>query len=178
MYELIILSTLMTGQAHGYSIAQTINSIIGPIAKASNGRIYPLLAKLEKQGFVKNVVKQINGRQQKVFTLTPTGKERFFALMLDTESNPKEYQELFSFKVTVFDLLQQEKRLQLTEHYVEYCEAHIEHLKKGVEASSSYLFGEDKPSYLNKVMTHRINQWQVEKEWALTIKKQLEEDLQ
>ncbi len=52
MYELIILSLLMNGPLHGYLIAKITNDIIGPWAKVSNGTLYPLLAKLEKSGYI------------------------------------------------------------------------------------------------------------------------------
>ncbi len=47
MYEFLILSQLMKNSAHGYLIASIINDIIGPYARVSNGRLYPLLAKME-----------------------------------------------------------------------------------------------------------------------------------
>ena len=56
MYELIILSLLMRWNAHGYLIASIINDMIGPYAKVSNGRLYPLLAKLEEQGLIEKAV--------------------------------------------------------------------------------------------------------------------------
>ena len=49
MYELIILALLRYHHFHGYLIAKIINDIVGPYAKISNGRLYPLLAKLEKE---------------------------------------------------------------------------------------------------------------------------------
>ena len=52
MYELMILSILMRGTAHGYLIASIINDIIGPYARLSNGRLYPLLSKLEDLGMI------------------------------------------------------------------------------------------------------------------------------
>ena len=52
MYELIILSILIREKAHGYLIASIINDIIGPYARISNGRLYPLLARLEELGMI------------------------------------------------------------------------------------------------------------------------------
>ena len=46
MYEFLILSHLMKNSAHGYLIARIIDDIIGPYARVSNGRLYPLLAKM------------------------------------------------------------------------------------------------------------------------------------
>src|SRR6266481_3088918 len=52
VYEFLILSHLMKNSAHGYLIAHIINDIIGPYARLSNGRLYPLLAKLEQAGLI------------------------------------------------------------------------------------------------------------------------------
>src|SRR5260370_7789901 len=52
MYEFLILSQLMKNSAHGYLIAKIINDIIGPYARVSNGRLYPLLAKMEQAGLI------------------------------------------------------------------------------------------------------------------------------
>ena len=67
MYELIILSLLMRWNAHGYLIASIINDMIGPYAKVSNGRLYPLLARLEEQGLIETNVeteKALKGDRQ------------------------------------------------------------------------------------------------------------------
>ncbi len=59
MYELIILSQLMVQPAHGYMIAKIINDMIGPYARISNGRLYPLLSKLEKSGLIDPVKERL-----------------------------------------------------------------------------------------------------------------------
>ena len=58
MYELIILSILMRRTAHGYLISKIINDIFGPYTKVSNGRLYPLLAKLQHEGLIEIVTGQ------------------------------------------------------------------------------------------------------------------------
>src|SRR5437762_13308084 len=102
MYELIILSLLHRGAVHGYLIAGVINDVIGPFARASNGRIYPLLTKLEEDGLVsvKEEATSEGGRVSRSFAITEAGRTRFRQLMLDTSSSPREYRDLFAFKVT------------------------------------------------------------------------------
>ena len=58
MYELIILSLLMRFPMHGYLIAKIANDLIGPWAKISVGSFYPLLSKLEQQGYITEVVEK------------------------------------------------------------------------------------------------------------------------
>ncbi len=131
MYELIVLSLLQRGPTTGYLIAKIINDIIGPFAKASNGRIYPLLASLEREKAI--AAKRIpaserNGRQTQIYAITERGRARFHELMLDTRSSPREYRDIFRFKVTAFDLIAKEERAALVEHYAEFCRAHIAHV--------------------------------------------------
>lgn len=168
MYELIILSILMNGPCHGYSMAKKINNIIGPIAKASNGRIYPLLAELQESGAVLTEEQQVGGRLIKGYCITKEGEKRFRELMLDTQSKPKEYQQIFSFKVTVLSLLEHDERLSIIEHYTDYCQAHLVHLAKKIEQIE-----QGRPTPIEKgdqallnVIKHRLNQWELEKKWS------------
>src|ERR1700737_651841 len=97
MYEFIILSQLMLGSRHGYLIAKIINDIIGPYARLSPGRLYPLLAKMEQNGLIEAdgtvVKKQQSDHQSRAYKITEAGRMRFYILMKDTsfiqqEKNP------------------------------------------------------------------------------------------
>ncbi|MGH2510148.1 MAG: PadR family transcriptional regulator, partial [Ktedonobacteraceae bacterium] len=108
MYELFILSLLVRFPAHGYLIAHILNDVIGPYAKISNGRLYPLLAKLEKSGLIEVRAEanqeQHGERNSREYQITEAGYKRFHTLMLDTTSNPGEYQRIFTHKVPVLYL--------------------------------------------------------------------------
>ncbi len=99
MYELIVLSLLMSGSAHGYSIIKTMNDIAGPYTKFSHGRLYPLLVRLEEEGSVVTVdnatVEQTKGRPLHSYEITEKGRERFHELMMNITSNVGDYQKLF-----------------------------------------------------------------------------------
>ena len=133
MYELIILSLLMRQPAHGYLIAKIINDIIGPYAKVSNGRLYPLLSRLEVEGLIEaddaTVETHQGERRVRSYKITELGRKRFHQLMLDTTSNPGDYQRLFTHKVSAFHFLLSAERLYLIDHYINYCEAHVLHLR-------------------------------------------------
>ena len=133
MYELIVLSLLTRAPMHGYLIARIINSIIGPYARLSNGRLYPLLAKLEAEGLITaagdEAPRRSGGRHQRTFCLTDEGRERFHQLMLDTTSNPGEYDRLFWQKVPYLEQLSPEERIYLIDHFMTYCQAHVFHLR-------------------------------------------------
>jgi DNA-binding PadR family transcriptional regulator len=130
----MILSLLIRfgGPATGYKLASIVNDIIGPFAKISNGRLYPLLAKLEEQRYIESDEKTdkvpTNERHARAYLITKTGRKRFHDLMMDTSSSPGEYQRLFQIKAAVLPLLTPAERQFLLDHYQNYCQAHVLHL--------------------------------------------------
>jgi len=184
-YEFLILSQLMKGSAHGYLIAKIINDIIGPYARLSNGRLYPLLAKLEQGGLIcarTGASPPPGDRQLRVYAITDAGRLRFRALMLDTTLNPGEYRRLFALKVGDFELLSSAERLRLIEHYLHYCEAHLIHLtmeRDDVHQTAPAWWPENDPATTREhvervlcVMQHFLNEWQLEHDWATDLREQ------
>jgi DNA-binding PadR family transcriptional regulator len=180
MYELIILSFLIRYPMHGYLIARIINDMIGPYARFSNGRLYPLLAKLEEEGLIVAYIETTDThkgeRQLRSYQITEEGRKRFHDLMMDTTSNPGDYQRLFLHKVTFLEFLKPTERLYLIDHYVNFCQAHVLHLTAEEEdlARTNHLSPSQLDATLN-VMQHMIDQWQLELDWAKCLH---EKDLQ
>ncbi len=189
MYEFILLAQLMNGPAHGYLIAKIINDIIGPFARISYGRLYPLLAKLEENGLiaVEGEVREgkQHDRQLRIFSITHAGRMRFLLLMNDTSLYPGEYRKLFSYKVTAFSHISLADRLHLIDHYITYCQASIAHeqteaedmLLKAVQMDEMYRDSPDLAhgfprltSYsieaIVNVLQHSVDRWRLELEWA------------
>ena len=180
MYELIILILLMRTPAHGYLISHIINDIIGPYARVSNGRLYPLLARLEESGMIEaneDAGQQRGERNARSYRITEAGRERFHTLMLDTTSNPGEYQRIFLQKVPMLSYLKPSERLYLIDHYINYCQAHVLHLTAegdDLEAGNYHRFPGDEwvlPATLD-VMNHMADQWRLEVAWALRLREQ------
>ncbi|KAF5074481.1 PadR family transcriptional regulator [Proteiniclasticum sp. QWL-01] len=67
---------LTLGPANGNDIANQIAAHTKGHWAPSTGGIYPLLKKMEKQGYVEGVVSE-EGRLQKIYTLTPQGWEEY-----------------------------------------------------------------------------------------------------
>lgn len=184
MYEFLILSQLMKNSAHGYLIAKIINDIIGPYARVSNGRLYPLLAKMEQAGLIAVRTEPVSAppgdRKLRVYEITEAGRKRYRVLIMDTTLNPGEYQKLFSLKVCDFAFLSPVERLRLIDHYMHYCQAHMIHLtiqmEEVLQESSSWWPENDPVS--NKehiervihVMQHYIDEWQLEYDWAKSLR--------
>ena len=182
MYELIILSLLMRAPLHGYLIAQIANDMIGPWARISNGTLYPLLARLERQGLIARSSdeqsREQTEQQTRTFLITQEGRQRFYQVMMDTSSNIGDYQKLFHFKVPYLDLLPSRERQHLLNHYINYCQACILHLKTEAENLEHELMGskETYPLYKElvlQVMHQRSRLWQAEVAWTMQLRETL-----
>jgi len=171
MYELIILGFLMRAPIHGYLVTKIINDMIGPYAKLSSGRLYPLLTKMEQQGLISPIENEEHvaaaERRHRVFAITEAGKVRFHRLMLDTTSNLGDYQRLFWLKVTYSDSIEFQERLHLVDHYINYCQSHIFHIKSELtelqqEVKQHRFMSEEQFAATSFVMEHTLRQWQSE----------------
>jgi DNA-binding PadR family transcriptional regulator len=179
MYELIILSLLMRGPIHGYLIAKIINDIIGPVARVSHGWLYPRLSKLEQEGLIIAYVatneEHQSERQLHAYKITEAGRKRFHHLMMDTTSNPGEYSKFFWQKVCYLEYLHPAERLHLIDHYSNYCQTHILHLKA---QAKNLVEGEMQYHALSlaqieatlHVLRRATSQWQVELEYTTSLR--------
>jgi DNA-binding PadR family transcriptional regulator len=174
MYELIILSFVMRRPTHGYLILKIINDIIGPYAKFSSGRLYPLLAKLQADGLITTVgdaPEAPGDRQPRVYEITETGRRRFHELMMDTSSNPGDYARIFWHKLPSLSTLAPVERLYLLDHYITFCQTHIFHVTSELEdlerdaTEQQWMTAEQLDATL-RAMGHARNQWQLELENA------------
>lgn len=55
MIELAILGVLRESELHGYELKKRLREVMGPRSRVSFGSLYPALAKLERNGYVKAV---------------------------------------------------------------------------------------------------------------------------
>jgi DNA-binding PadR family transcriptional regulator len=175
MYELLVLALLMRMRLHGYLMAKIANDMIGPMAKISSGTLYPLLTRLEQAGLIMSVTEesdqQRGERQLRTFEITEEGRKRFHQLMLDTTSNPGEYQKLFIIKALHLKFLAGSERLHLLDHYLNYCQTHILHARAEAQdlirenAEQSYMSADLLERTID-VLQHLETQWQAEYDWT------------
>lgn len=72
----IILSILLSGENYGYQIIQRVKKLSGGRLEWSDGMLYPVLHRLEKDEFIQSQWKiSDGGRLRKYYTLTEAGKE-------------------------------------------------------------------------------------------------------
>lgn len=174
MYELIILTLLARWPLHGYLIAKITNDILGPYARLSSGRLYPLLAKLEAAGLIvvaDDAASTSDGRRQRRYAITDAGRQRVHELLMDTTSNLGDYQRIFWFKVPNLDLLTLEERLYLLDHYITYCQSHIFHYTAEIaDMPAHHEHFREQAKYRQaviEVLEHTLRRWRLDLEDAL-----------
>ncbi len=72
----LIMSILRGGESYGYEIIQRVKELSGGELEWANGMLYPVLHRLEKEGFVATQWKlSKEGRNRKYYRLTAAGRE-------------------------------------------------------------------------------------------------------
>ena len=80
--DMLILRTLLFGQAHGHQIAKHIQRTTDELLQIEHGSLYPALHRLERKGWIagkwESAGKELK-REFKYYRLTPAGKKQLVA---------------------------------------------------------------------------------------------------
>jgi PadR family transcriptional regulator, regulatory protein PadR len=80
--DMMILRTLVTGDAHGHTIAKVIECTSEDVLEVEQGSLYPALHRLEDRGWVSSFWgASENNRKAKFYRLTAAGRKQ---LVLET----------------------------------------------------------------------------------------------
>lgn len=72
----IVLSILREGESYGYAIIKRVKELSDDQIQWSDGMLYPVLHRLEQQGFVTSRVAKVeSGRRRRYYRLEIKGKE-------------------------------------------------------------------------------------------------------
>jgi PadR family transcriptional regulator, regulatory protein PadR len=75
--DMMVLRTLVTGDAHGHIIAKIIERSSEDVLEVEQGSLYPALHRLEDRGWVSSYWgASENNRKAKFYKLTPVGKKQ------------------------------------------------------------------------------------------------------
>jgi transcriptional regulator len=77
--DLLILQTLLRGQAHGHAIAKSIESRSEEVLQVGHGSLYPALQRLLKQGLIvaADGISE-NNRKARFYRVTAAGRKKLF----------------------------------------------------------------------------------------------------
>ena len=75
--DMMVLRTLITGDAHGHTIAKVIERTSEDVLEVEQGSLYPALHRLEDRGWVSSYWgASENNRKAKFYRLTAAGKRK------------------------------------------------------------------------------------------------------
>ena len=78
--DLLILRSLVFGQAHGHAIAQHIRQSSDAVLQVETGSLYPALHRAEARGWVTaEWALSEKGKRAKYYSLTPAGRHQLVA---------------------------------------------------------------------------------------------------
>ena len=73
--DLLLLSILVDGPAHGYAVIETLRQRSSGTFDLPEGTIYPALHRLEKQSLLSSDWTEESGRRKRIYKLTAKGKQ-------------------------------------------------------------------------------------------------------
>ncbi len=76
LIECLILAVLEGGDSYGYEISQTVKLV----ADIKESTLYPILRRLEQNGYVTTYNQQFQGRNRKYYKMTESGKTQLIFL--------------------------------------------------------------------------------------------------
>jgi Predicted transcriptional regulators len=152
--DLIILGVLQGMPMHGYQLKQYIEDSFGKrFFNMSNSKLYPKLAKLEADGFIKSHREQQDKvPDRKVYEITAAGRQRVHDLVI-APLGPREDYVDFKGRAVFFDLLTPEERRKTTEPFLEEAE---KELKEAMEKRDK--FGQYMGRYSLTVLDYGIDE--------------------
>jgi PadR family transcriptional regulator, regulatory protein PadR len=71
----LILAILSEGESYGYAIIKRVAELSGGELQWTDGMLYPVLHRLERNDFVKALWRAESGRQRKYYRLTKSGED-------------------------------------------------------------------------------------------------------
>ena len=72
LLDALVLSAVNRSDTYGYKITQDVRSVVD----VSESTLYPVLRRLQKDGFLAAYDKEYTGRNRRYYTITPNGQER------------------------------------------------------------------------------------------------------
>ncbi len=115
--ELFILGELMGIAQSGYDLRNGLQYFFRRHRNISYGLLYPLLEKLENEGFLEITNVESNGKTKKIASITKKGKEYFFELMKIPVPDGAHSANLYLIKLNVMQHLSINEQMQLLEQY-------------------------------------------------------------
>lgn len=82
LLDACVLSLLMKGDTYGYVLTQEMKKVVA----ISESTLYPVLRRLQKNGYLMTYDQPYQGRNRRYYAITPPGREKFKEYQRDWEA--------------------------------------------------------------------------------------------
>ncbi len=127
MLELAALGLLLKRPLHGYLLKQQLERFMSGCISVNYGAIYPLLKRLEKQGYIQTQELVDGDSNRKIYQITESGRDRWRQAML---AHPRESwvnsRSRFIIKFFFFSQLEPKERIKLMQSRLMTCQLRLE----------------------------------------------------
>jgi len=161
LLELAILGLLKERPMHGYELKKRLSYMLGHFWTVSYGSLYPALKRLEKSVAIERAysVKE-KTRNRNVYRITRKGEATFMRMLTENVSNASlANTEKFDLRMTFFQYLEPETRLELLEMRRMYLEDQVAKFKAYRSTNK------DEDRYRTGLLRHKVDQAKSDIRW-------------
>jgi DNA-binding PadR family transcriptional regulator len=161
--ELAVLGLLHETPLHGYELRKRLNTVLGWGRVLSYGSLYPALKKMLKAGWIAEDLTSapatVSRRQRIVYALTPSGEERFRALM--AEAGPSAWEDdNFDVRFAFFSRTDMEIRLRILEGRRSRLEERLDRVQSQLDRTQQQM-----DRYATELQRHGVESVEREVRW-------------
>jgi DNA-binding PadR family transcriptional regulator len=129
--DIIILALLANGPKHGYEIKKRVEHVLGGSIALNNKVLYPTLKRFEEmQAVVREVVRQQGKPDRHLYSITEHGRELMQMLLQDSSAEILRHDAEFLVRVSMFQLIEPEARLEILRTRAEIINQKIMHSRE------------------------------------------------
>lgn len=151
MIEQIVLGFLMHRSMTLYDIKKGMEKSTEHFSSASFGSLHPTLQRLEKQGLIEGKEETVGGRNRKLYTLTPAGKEQFLN-WLGQDIELEKVKDNSLLKLFFLGHLPEDQVKHLIERYCEHLEKQVQLLGELHRQTGQI----EVPESLERIKNHQV----------------------
>lgn len=158
--DILILVMVSAGPKHGYDIKKQVDLVMGGSVALNNKVLYPTLKRFEEMGAVqREVVRQQGKPDRHIYQITDRGIEVMQALLRDCSPDIMRNDAEFLVRVSMFDLLEPEARLEILAARAEIVHgklAHIQQMRKLAREARANSYAEQVISFHEQQDRHEL----------------------
>ncbi len=171
VYELFVLGELTAGPHHGYLLHAILGKILGPFRQVSWGALFPLIHRLSQDGLIAAVPQKPAGKgkghERILYRITPAGRRRFRALMLENVPYAAYDTDVFISRLGYFDHIDAQRQTEILEYHRGFLQAQDDTMRDGLRRVMEELeIPEAERARIKWVTEFRLRRIQTELDWV------------